>query len=60
VDCATAEGLVVQLPLPTAGDVTATIDGQPAPVTLREEFGRAWVHVVVPPGRHALRALIPT
>jgi hypothetical protein len=59
VDCAAAEGLVVQLPLPTAGDVAVMIDGQPVPVTVREEFGRALAHVVVPSGHHALRALIP-
>jgi hypothetical protein len=50
--CAYPAGMVVKLPLPQ-GCEGACVEGTSA-VTVRREFGRTWIYLVVPRGRHRL------
>lgn len=51
-DCRHESGMMVKLGLSTAQPAAVTCDGETANFEIRWEFGRHWLFVIVPPGRH--------
>lgn len=51
-ECPHESGMIVKLALSTARNVYAACDGQEAVSMVKWEFGRHWLFVIVPQGRH--------
>jgi hypothetical protein len=57
-DCAYDAGMIVKLALDARSVAQVLCDSQPAPHAIRHEFGGDWLHLVVPPGQHAVEVVM--
>jgi hypothetical protein len=54
-ECAWEDGFVVRVPTGPAAARSCRVDGRPAAVEDRLDFGQHWAHVALAPGRHEVR-----
>jgi hypothetical protein len=54
-NCEYDDGMIVKVPLTSNKlNVSPTCDGNPASYKIRRDFGKDWLFVIIPKGKHAI------